>query len=128
MVGSLFFAAVHESGCGTNSRLTERDDNLSKHRPTTETEKRLVQRRKRWCRWIFFDLSTHVEHTLLPIIEKLELSFQFIMGQFDLARATEVQREPINEWLESQLNRTQVSREHLRWRERALGRYRQAVW
>jgi hypothetical protein len=65
-------------------------------------------------------------HTLPSIIEKL--SFQFIMGQFDLARATEAQREPINDGVESQLNRTQFSREHHRWRERAVDRYRQAVW
>jgi len=64
--------------------------------------------------------------TLSSIIEKIELSFQFIMGQFDLARATEVQREPINDGVESELNRTQFSRR--RWGERAMGRCRQAVW
>ena len=61
--------------------------------------------------------------TTTSIIEKIELSFQFIMGQFDLARATEVQREPINDGLNHSLNRTQFSREHLRWREWALGRW-----
>ena len=60
------------------------------------------------------------------IVEEIELSFQFIMGQFDLAQATEIQPEPVNDGVEWEPNRTQFSRR--RWGERAMGRCRQAVW